>query len=30
LRRSSLHGERTPSPGFFTSVHFKGSLSRLF
>src|SRR5712675_3725522 len=25
LRRSSLHGERTPSPGFFTSVHFKGT-----
>src|SRR6266404_4248365 len=25
LRRSSLHGEGSPSPGFFTSVHSKGT-----
>jgi hypothetical protein len=25
LRRSSLHGDGTPSPGFFTSVHSKGA-----
>jgi hypothetical protein len=25
LRRSSLHGEGDPSPGFFTSVHSKGT-----
>src|SRR5258707_5474545 len=25
LRRSSLHGEGGPSPGFFTSVHSKGT-----
>src|SRR5258708_6549285 len=25
LRRSSLHGEGNPSPGFFTSVHSKGT-----